>query len=179
LFAIGYLYYVFNGGGLVGVETASTPKPVIEQTIAVKPQSIAQKTVESVKINNDKPPPLEERTQQQLNTYKGFLDVYFIKYHPRLAAFMYAKATTDKPERFYADIEFYDENDHLKNSFNLKQLREMGYTFRRSELGLVVKGGGGEYVVKDWKLQGCDGKECGRVGRRDDSSHDYDKFSEV
>jgi zona occludens toxin len=170
LVAIYYLYGVFHGDGFVkSPEPKKTAALTSVQPVQQSaPQVLPQKTVEPPKPP-EKPPEVPELTQEQLNTYKGFLDVYFKKYRPRLAAFIHTKATDIKPARDFATIEFYDDEKHLKDSFNLLQLTELGYTFRESSLGLIVKGGGGEYVVKAWKLDGCDGKYCDRTNRRSES----------
>jgi len=174
LFAIYYLYSVFHDGN--GFAKNSPPKvPPVVQSVPQSPvvQSVPQPPV----VQPVPPKPLESKPldkvidpldlpQQQLNTYKGFLDIYFKKYRPRLAAYVHAKATPEKPERFYAEIQFFDTDNKLQDSFNIPQLTELGYTFRHSSLGLIVKGGGGEYVVKAWQLLGCNGKECDRVGQR-------------
>jgi len=173
--AIYYLYTVFHGGN--GFAKAPPPKPAVSVSQSV-PQSLPPPVVQPVLPKPIEAKPLDkivdplDLPQQQLNTYKGFLDIYFKKYRPRLAAYIHMKATADKQERFYAEIQFYDTDNRLKDSFNLPQLTELGYTYRHTSLGLIVKGGGGEYVVKAWQVLPCNGKECDRVGRRDNDRRD-------
>ena len=172
IFAIYYLYGVFHGDGFV-----KSKEPVISSSPSVlpvtPPPAVVQQSVQPVL------PKLPEKiiessipSQEKLNAYKSFLDVYFKFYRPRLSGFVYTRAVEGKPARYHAEVQFYDETDKLKDSFSLPQLVELGYSFRASSLGLVVVGGGGEYVVKAWQLSKCGGKQCDKVGDKTQDDRD-------
>lgn len=179
LVAIYYLYGVFHGDGFVKSPDPKKPVAVSQQVVtppsaAATPQVLPQKPVDTPKTP-EKPP---EPTQEQLNSYAGFLDIYFKKYRPRLAAYIFTKATDTKPARAFANIEFYDEDNRLRDSFNLEQLKELGYVYRATSLGLIVKGGGGLYVVKAWRLGACRGRACDNIGNRHNENNE-DKRSKT
>jgi zona occludens toxin len=161
--AIYYLYGVFFGDKLVSSVKSSQPAKSSFQSSPQSPIVQSAPAAPAVPVVPATPKPTEPPvlTREQLNSYDGFLDNFFKTYRPRLSAVVVRKSSLLQKgkENIIAKVEFYDDKaNKLQDAFDLHQISELGYTFRFTSLGLIVKGHGHEYVVKAWHKEEPDSR---------------------
>ena len=146
LYAIYYLYNVFHNGldNKSGKDVAIV-KPVDNSSQSIKIESTPVKLPPAVPAPTPSQNLSDTPTQRDLNSYKNFLDYYFIRYRPRLAVLIKTK------KQLYAHIEFYDNHGVYIDTFTIPQVKEFGYRVQVSTLGLILSKDNFQYVVKSWK----------------------------